>query len=595
MQSSKPAHNLRRLGSLRSNPPFPLVAAALEWFPNRAMTPSARWQAERPILLVDGFAANAIMKQANGAGEHLLALEIAETLMEQGIFPDKIPVFQQMARALAILGSSDEARRILEEIPSGRADEAETLGLLARVFKDLAIAAEDAEEKQARYTDSLRCYSEGFERAIVRNDSDGAAYCGINAAATAVWLGETDRAQDFAAKAFSHAEKDTSYYGIATRAETALILGRETEARALYIEASQKSIVEKRWADLASTRKQCRALCQKLHGRRDHLDDCFLAGAVAILSGQPGVEDFPQSGIDRVRAWLMENNIRHAFLCTVPGWDTRLAEITRELKIETHLIGDLGGKAFTHRVIAARGTLLASHLGVSLKALTIGDKPAETAAACWLAASIRPYAIHPSDAALDGIPAEDVSPDPIPFPRAMGVGREREQVLALLHLHFPDYSSMDSAGHDDFQKNILAPLAERIASAPQAPHSVHGYGGDYLFVFGRLHSAALVAMDFMETLEKSFPASLPSMCLHAGPVTMEVNSLLHIYGPSGENVCRTEVIAAALKPGAICATEIFTALSALELLRGFRFEHAGNITLAGRTDRLFRLQPITRP
>jgi hypothetical protein len=39
-------------------------------------------------------------------------------------------------------------------------------------------------------------------------------------------------------------------------------------------------------------------------------------------------------------------------------------------------------------------------------------------------------------------------------------------------------------------------------------------------------------------------------------------------------------------------TETFAALSALEAVRGFRFEYAGVHEVEGRKDRLFRLQAI---
>lgn len=84
------------------------------------------------------------------------------------------------------------------------------------------------------------------------------------------------------------------------------------------------------------------------------------------------------------------------------------------------------------------------------------------------------------------------------------------------------------------------------------------------------------------------------MCLHAGPVGMDVNPILHIHEPSGETVARAGSIAAALPAGAVCATETFTALSALESVRGFRFEHSGVIETIARPERIFRLHPTTK-
>lgn len=108
----------------------------------------------------------------------------------------------------------------------------------------------------------------------------GAAYCGINAAAVAVWLGETESAKDFAGKASAYADGDGSYYGIETRPEAALILGRGDEAAALYRQASDTGEAEKCWADIASTRKQCRARCLLVEfAEKAGLCEEFLGGA----------------------------------------------------------------------------------------------------------------------------------------------------------------------------------------------------------------------------------------------------------------------------------------------------------------------------
>lgn len=206
-------------------------------------------------------------------------------------------------------------------------------------------------------SESFGFYAKGFDVAVTRNDAGGAAYCGINAAAVAVWLGEVDASRDFAGKAAAYAEGDGSYYGIATRAEAALILGKEAEADLLYRQASETGEAGKRWADIASTRKQCRALCLKLHSRRDRMDGCFTRGAVAIVSCQAWEEDADMSDVkDRVAAWLCENGIRHAFLGAGAGWENVFSEAAEGLGIEIHVITtEEGGRPFADRMVAARG------------------------------------------------------------------------------------------------------------------------------------------------------------------------------------------------------------------------------------------------
>jgi hypothetical protein len=543
-------------------------------------TAATLWRNERRRFLEDGAEAHRLLKRINGEGKHLLALEVAEAILAEKSFDDAVPVQQQMARALAILGSSDEALAVLNGIAPGRADEAETLGLLARVWKDLANSAEDAAEAERCFRESFGCYAKGFEIAVKHNDAGGAAYCGINAAAVGVWLGESDAARDFAEKAAVYAESDGSYYSAATRAEASLILGKDAEAESLYRQASELGEAGKRWADIASTRKQCRALCLKLHSRRDRMDVCFTHGAVAIVSCQAWEEGSEMSDVkDRVEAWLRENGIRHAFVGAGEGLEKVFSEAAGELGIEIHVIEtEEGGRAFADRIVAARGVLLASHLGVPVKALAIGDKPALTAAAQWKTYALAPHAIFPGKAEPDGVAAEDSPANPVPFPRTVAA-QEKEPVLAVLHLRFPQ-----APGHAE-----LETLSVILTAASNPPICTQGFAGDYLFAFPEPRHAAELAL--------AFSAAIPhtAICLHAGPARMEVNPVLHLYAPEGETVSRAGIIAARLPGGSVSATETFTALSALDSLRGFRFEHSGGIEAGGKTVRLFRVLPVTRP
>lgn len=566
-------------------------------------SPRESWHSERSDYLRDPALAHKLLKRINGEGEHLLALEVAEEILSDRSFEDEVPVLQQMARALAILGSSAEALAILEGIPSGRPDEAETRGLLARVWKDLAVAAEEAEERERCFRESRRFYRQGYDAAAMVGDVDGAAYCGINAAASSVWIGELEDARKFAAAAEDFAKSDTSYYGVATRAEAALILGKEAEAEALYSEASEMSEKAKRWGDLASTRNQCRSLCLKLHGRRDRMDGCFTSGAVAIFSGKPFMKDEELTdGLIadvrlRVTQWYGENGIKHVFYGATEGWGEIVAEMFRELGAETHRVevavsGSAEGvRLISDRMVAARGVQHANHLGVPVRALVVGKSLFATAAGQWIRDGRIPYAIYTDGKETDGVPDPDVPPNPVPFPMTLQSSGDREAVAALLHMHFSSQNIPD--------KKLLDTLSETIIAANHPPVSVQGFGGDYVFVFGDLRHAAELAMQFSEVLKSDEGVentdALPSMCLNAGLVNMSVNPLLHSYAPSGDTVNRTAEIAADLLHGSICATETFSALSALESIRGFRFEHSGTIEVSGKTDRLFRIHPTVQP
>ena len=598
---------------------------------------------ERQQLLVNGGALHGLLKKANGAGEHLMVLEIGEAALAEGKIADTVPILQQMARALAVLGSSDEARSLLGRIPTGRPDEAETLGLLARVGKDLAAVAATPTERMEFLREAQQHYETGHRRAMDNGDRGGAAYCGINASALSVLIDEMDHARELAFITLEQASDDETYYGVATRAEASLILGHDDAATDLYRAAAAMAAAENRWADLASTRTQCRELGLKLHGRRDHMDSAFPSGAVSVLSAESLRAD--QSELDstisadverRALEWVATHSVRSVFGGAHPGWNLLLLEKLQATGVETHLIlpcaverfielvllpkGQVWVKRFeavraksisvtvlyeisttdpadavdfTERMIAARGALLANHLGFSLRALLISEQLANTSARLWNQANLALHVIHPEHPELDGTPDKDAKADPVPFARALKPppAKPKVAVCAIMLLNFPSYSEMSDDDFTLFQTDVLGTIATKLALSECPPVNRQGFGGGYLLVFDQLFPAATMALGLIEalSLQNDKPEFLPSICLHAGPVWQMINPVLNLYAHEGAAITRAAALANELPTGGAYATETFTALSALESLRGIRFEHAGISVIDGRSDRLFRL------
>ena len=427
------------------------------------------WRRERNDLLKDPSAAWRLAKKANGEGEHLLALEITEAAIAQIQGADSVRLRQQKGRALTALGSTDEARQVLEEIPLGQAGDPETLGLLGRVFKDLAAAAPNAESRQRFLSDAQRSYERGFERARDNKDRAGAEYCGINAATMAALLDDKKAAEELARETLRFRGRDDDYYSVATRGEAALILGDEEEASRLYQRAGQLAELKKNWADLASTKKQCRALTLKLYGRRDRCDSCFPACAVTIFGGhmmdEPGRKSprFPASKklevAGRIAKWIADNRPRLSFSSAASGSDILFLEAAQAAGVETHLVlpfaaadfiessvrpsgADWVGRFervmsraasktvlndqvadekssvydFTNRMIAAKAALRATTLDCPRLALAVwnrqpGDGTGGTAdaVASWCRAKIAVHIIHPTDPSQDGSVSEQMS------------------------------------------------------------------------------------------------------------------------------------------------------------------------------------------
>ncbi len=589
-------------------------------------TPSSRtarggWLAGRQPYLDDPAAAVALLKQANGSGDHLLAIEIAEAVLATQP-ADRAGIVQQMARALAVLGSLEAARAHLDKLAAEEGASAETSGLLGRVEKDLAAGSSTSEGREQHLQAALANYATGFSSASAAGDSAGAAYCGINAAAISVLLDDPATAKEIAGKTLLHAGEGPDYYSLATRAEAHLILGNESEARNLYQEAARLAFAEKRLADLASTRRQCRELCLKLHGRRDHLDVCFPSGGIAVFSGQPDLEPTEEETIairGMLSSWLAERRIREVFGSLKSRWDVILLETARDAGLDLHVSTGVTSGAedparihallkqasslieppteseeeasFIDRMMTARAALRADHLGFTLEALAVGADFSATALPFWQRKNLHVTARRPSAPEDDAVPDKEAPADAIPFPRTLAKAKDKSEVLALLHFHFAGYANLGQGGAVVFQQAVLGPIASRLAIAAHPPLARQGFGADYLFLFDDLHAAGVVCFDLLQALEESGALGRPSVCLHAGPVMQLVNPVLNFHSHEGTSILRAAAVATALPAGTVAATESFTALSSLEAIRGFRFEHSGRIPLGNSSERIYRVQP----
>ncbi len=440
------------------------------------------WWEDGADLRNDAEAVWRFAKRVVGAGENFLALEIAESVLtDPAIKVLSVPLLHQKARALIALGSTDEARRTLESAPMGGPGDPETLGLLGRICKDLAAAAPEVSERNGLLAEAGQYYELGFERALELSDREGAEYCGINVASMAVLLDDRDGAERMAEETKKYSLSDDSFYSLATRAEIALILKNEEEARALYRRVIEVTEREGHWGNLASIRRQCRAVALKVYGRRDAFDDCFPVRSVAVFAG--GMADpascetprFPVSAEssvrDRIVSWLDAESVRWSFSSASCGSDVIFLEAAQSIGVKTHIILPLrvdlfiesylrpagqdwvdrflrvldraASKTilneqvaedkssvfdFSNRMIAARAALHATGLNASKKALAVWDRHSEgvpggvaDAVQVWCRAKIPVHVIHPADPAGDGpvsgVISEEIAERAIPFDR----------------------------------------------------------------------------------------------------------------------------------------------------------------------------------
>lgn len=241
----------------------------------------------------DAFVAEA--ERQLRAGEPLLAYNAADTGLQR--WPGHVRLRQLFALSLARSGDVEQANRILTRLAAEGLDDAETLGVLARTHKDLAMLAHDA-PRRAEHLESAYAHYERAYTASRRGGNLAAAfYTGINAATVAVLRGEIELARWIAAEvveicrqaAGGEPDAGADYWRVATLGEANLILGDATEAARHYTAALALS--RGRFGDLSTTRRQARLLAQSLS-----LDHAWLASVLHI----PPVLTFTGHMVDAV-------------------------------------------------------------------------------------------------------------------------------------------------------------------------------------------------------------------------------------------------------------------------------------------------------
>ena len=549
------------------------------------------WSEGKTEYLLNPADAFQLARKANSAGEHLLALEIVECVLQSPQVTDPVPLLQQKALALARMAATEQALQTLEQIRSTEGENAETSGLLGRVYKDLAEANPDKEtERRAFYARSQALYQAGFE--YTRD-----TYCGINAAAVAVLTGQFELARSLAAQTLDAPPQADPYYALATNAEASLILLQTRKAASFYRRAC--AAAAGRWADLVSTRKQCRLLAGVLYGRRDWFDHCFPAGTVAVFAGhmidgatrpEPRFPATAEAAVcSRITTWLRDNTVRLSFSSAAAGADLIFLSAAQAMGVETHVVlpfavekfvetsvrpagdgwidrfhqamshaasitvlnDDVADDAasaydFTNRMIAAKAALRAAAVELPVAALCVwdglpGDGGGGTAdaVAFWRRAKLDVHALRPLRPEDDGPIRGEITVSAVPFERiqtALPTGH-RSTMCALLHLYFEGYFTLRENQYPIFQRLILATLSRVLAATEHAPLGRYGFGADYVFVFDTPRAGGMFAIAALEAVAEALRTSenpsmkLPHLCLHAGPVLTMVNPVLNQYYP----------------------------------------------------------------
>ncbi len=218
------------------------------------------------------------------AGEPLMAYDLLSEAAES--HPNDLRTRQLLALALARSGSVQRANTLLQELRDQGHRDGETLGILARTHKDLWALSQDPDEKERQLLKAHSIYREAFDLSLDGGFLDEAVYTGINAAATAFFLGGDDAvslARTITRLCLDRLGQSPSYWALASLGEAALIEGDLDRAGEFYGEAA--GLGRGRLADLSSTRRQARQILLKMGEDANALDRCFPMPSVAVFSG----------------------------------------------------------------------------------------------------------------------------------------------------------------------------------------------------------------------------------------------------------------------------------------------------------------------
>jgi|GEM_PF-89451 len=245
-------------------------------------------------------------------GEAFLAFDIAAEGLRT--FKNDLRLTQLQALALARTGATRRANQMLEQLRSSGHHDEETLGLLARTYKDFWLIETDAKEKAAHLKMSFELYTEAYRH-------NRGYYSGINAASMGLLSGEKETAQRLAREVTTMcksaleklpADSEERDWLLLTLAEASLILGNFSLAEAQYSEASQST--RQGWAVLNRSRAQARLLLENCAHDPAIFDHCFGLPRIVVFSGhmfdKPERREprFPQALEQRIRSEI-ENKL----------------------------------------------------------------------------------------------------------------------------------------------------------------------------------------------------------------------------------------------------------------------------------------------
>ena len=560
------------------------------------------------------------------------------------IFPGDSSLRRLLALALARSGASLQANAIVAALVADGHHDEETIGLLARTFKDLWEAERDPLAARRHLEQARRWYSEAHRL------SNG-YWSGINAATMALLLG--DRADaialargvsaDCLARKADAERNGDAYWVTATLAEAALLAGDRSAAEHHYREAASQAHGV---GDLVATRRNARLILRHQDVDPRAIDACFHIPRVALFAGhlidKPGRAQprFPAHVAEDVRAAVLEilrrrdigigyasaangGDIlflecldalgaeaqivlpynREQFLddsvSFVDGWEARYrASLDRAAHVivasEQRMPGNAMSYEYGFRMLDGMAALRADELDTELVCIAVwdgepGDGPGGTAAAVehWRRTGrqierVDLRAITATHVAAS--PALRSRPEPSPPADRQTVDA---QIVGLLFADVAGFSKLTEDQIPAFVERYLGEVGRTVAAFPDPPILANTWGDGLYFVFAGVHHAGAFALRLSDALRRvdwtiyGLPETLAiRIAVHAGPAYAVTDPVTGRPNYLGAHVSFAARIEPITPAGVVYGSGAFAALAKSHGVDGFSCLYVGPTPLA---------------
>jgi class 3 adenylate cyclase/tetratricopeptide (TPR) repeat protein len=478
-----------------------------------------------------------------------------------GSFPEHLRIAQLYALSLIKCGFLEKARELLAGLVKAGHHDEETLGILARVYKDMWLIAGGGDPADRHILKSRALYLHAFKK------SRG-YYSGINAASLSRIVGDGELASKLAGivrRICLHLLKEPAgwnYWVLATLGEAYLLLGDGEKSQKYYEQAKRHGA--KNYAELASTLRQLRLLREHVPVREGIVNALAIPAVVAFtghMIDPPGVKKprFPAwiaqavkdeiaARLDRLKAGISyssaacgsdvlflecmqrrggETNVilpfnRDDFFRTSvehagPGWAERASGVLKEsARIVQPTEGKYGGDDFlfahANRIVMGEALLRGKMLESTpvLLAVWNGRKNGSEGGtsdfiARWeskkLPVEIVDIAAIRKRAGTGYLPPGAPEP-PSGAREGPRGGRVKRALKAMLFADLVGYSKLTEAQLPSFYDSFLCELAENLRRSRHKPVFRNSWGDCIYFVFDDMVSAAECALelrDFVRT------------------------------------------------------------------------------------------------